>query len=52
MLWVIFTLLVILWALGTISNTLTGSYIHFLLLAAVALFIFGMLQRKKKKTEL
>lgn len=45
MLWTIFIFLIFLWILGIVSG-FVGSYIHFLLIAAVTVIIISLIKRK------
>ncbi len=44
MLWTIFVVLVVLWALGMVSSYTVGGYIHLLLLAAIAVVLIRVIQ--------
>lgn len=47
MLWTIFVILLILWALGMVSSYTLGGFIHILLLLAVVSLIIGLIQGRK-----
>ena len=44
MLWTIFMVLLVLWALGMVSAYTVGGYIHLLLLFAVAVVLIRVIQ--------
>ena len=46
MIWTIFVILVILWALGLVSGFVIGGFIHVLLVIAVVVLVLGLLQRR------
>ncbi len=45
MLWTITILLVVLWALGLVSGSALGGWIHILLILAVISLIFAVMRR-------
>jgi hypothetical protein len=47
MLWTIFVILLVLWALGLVSSYTLGGYIHILLLIAVAVLLIRIIQGRK-----
>ncbi len=47
MLWTIFVVLVILWALGMVSSYTVGGYIHLLLIAAIAVVLIRVIQGRQ-----
>jgi hypothetical protein len=47
MLWTIFVILVILWLLGLVTSYTLGGMIHILLIAAVVVLIFRLLQGRR-----
>jgi len=47
MLWTIFVVLVILWALGMVSSYTLGGYIHLLLVFALAVMAIRIIQGRK-----
>ena len=47
MLWTIFIVLLVLWALGMVSSYTLGGYIHILLLTAVALVLIRIIQGRR-----
>jgi len=44
MLWTIFMVLLVLWALGMVSSYTVGGFIHLLLLLAVAVVLIRVIQ--------
>jgi hypothetical protein len=47
MLWTIFLILIVAWALGLISGYTVGSYIHLLLLIALVVLVFQLLTGRR-----
>lgn len=47
MLWTIFVILLILWALGMVSSYTLGGYIHILLVIAVVVLLIRIIQGRK-----
>ncbi len=47
MLWTIFVVLLILWALGMVSSYTLGGYIHLLLVVALAVMAIRIIQGRK-----
>ena len=47
MLWTIFVILLVLWALGLVSSYTLGGYIHILLIIAVAVLLIQVIQGRK-----
>ena len=47
MLWTIFVILLILWALGMVTSTTLGGFIHLLLLIAVAVVLIRGIQGRR-----
>ena len=47
MLWTIFVVLCVLWILGLVTSYTLGGFIHILLVAAVVLFVFNLIQGRK-----
>ncbi|MCE3235922.1 MAG: hypothetical protein K0Q50_2102 [Vampirovibrio sp.] len=43
MLWTIFTILLVLWLLGMVSNYTMGGFIHILLVVAIAVFLIRVI---------
>jgi hypothetical protein len=43
MLWSIFTVLLVLWLLGMVSNYTMGGFIHVLLVVAIAIFLIRVI---------
>jgi len=48
MLWTIVVLLCILWLLGLVTSYTLGGFIHILLLAALVIFVFNLIQGRKR----
>jgi hypothetical protein len=47
MLWTIFVVLLILWALGMVSSYTLGGYIHLLLVVALVVFAIRIIQGRQ-----
>ncbi len=47
MLWIIVSILIILWLTGFMSSYTIGGLIHILLVLAVLIVVFDLLQKKK-----
>jgi len=47
MLWTIFVILLILWALGLVSSYTLGGFIHLLLLVALVVLVIGIIQGRR-----
>ena len=47
MLWTIFTILLVLWALGLATSNSLGGFIHLLLLLAVGVVLIRVVQGRK-----
>jgi len=47
MLWTIFVILVVLWALGLVSSYTLGGYIHILLVLAVVVLLIRVIQGRR-----
>ena len=47
MLWTIFVILLVLWALGLVSSYTLGGYIHLLLLIALAVLLIRIIQGRR-----
>ena len=47
MLWTIFVILLVLWALGLVSSYTLGGYIHFLLVLAVVVLVINLIQGRR-----
>jgi hypothetical protein len=47
MLWTIFVVLVVLWLLGLVSSYTLGGYIHILLVIAVVVLVFNLIQGRR-----
>lgn len=43
MLWTIFTVLLVLWLLGMVSNHTMGGFLHVLLVIAIAVFLIRVI---------
>jgi hypothetical protein len=47
MLWTIFVILLVLWAVGVVSAYTLGGFIHLLLLVAVAVILIRIIQGRR-----
>ena len=47
MLWTIFVILLVLWALGLVSSYTLGGYIHLLLVIAIAIVLIRIIQGRR-----
>jgi hypothetical protein len=47
MLWTIFVVLLVLWALGLVSSYTLGGYIHILLVIAIAVVLIRIIQGRR-----
>ena len=47
MLWTIFVVLLVLWALGMVSSYTIGGFIHILLVVAVAVVLIRIIQGRR-----
>ena len=47
MLWTIFVVLLILWALGMVTSTTIGGFIHILLIAAIVIVLIRVIQGRR-----
>jgi hypothetical protein len=47
MLWTIAVILVVLWLLGLVSSYTLGGFIHILLVVAVVIIIFNLIQGRR-----
>lgn len=47
MLWTIFVILLVLWLLGLVTSFTLGGMIHILLVAAVILLVFQLIQGRR-----
>ena len=47
MLWTIFVVLLVLWALGLVSGTMLNGYIHLLLIVAIAVVLIRVIQGQR-----
>jgi len=48
MLWTIFVILLILWALGLVTSYTMGGFVHILLVIAVILLVVNLLQGRRR----
>jgi len=49
MLWTIALIMIILWALGLISNYTMGGFIHILLVVAVIVLLLNIIQGRRRR---
>ena len=47
MLWTIFIILLVLWALGMVTSTTMGGFIHLLLIIAVVVLLIRLIQGRQ-----
>ena len=47
MLWTIFVVLLVLWALGMVTSTTLGGYVHLLLLIAIVIVLIRVIQGRR-----
>lgn len=47
MLWTIFVVLLVLWALGMVSSYTLGGFIHILLVIAIAVVLINVIQGRR-----
>ena len=47
MLWTIFVILLVLWAVGMVSSYTLGGYIHILLIIALAVVLINIIQGRR-----
>jgi len=47
MLWTIFVVLLVLWALGMVTSTTLGGFIHLLLLIAIVVVLIRVIQGRR-----
>lgn len=47
MLWTIFAMLLVLWALGVVSSYTLGGFVHLLLLIAIAVVLIRIIQGRR-----
>ena len=47
MLWTIFVILLVLWAVGMVSSYTLGGFIHLLLLIAIAVLLIRIIQGRR-----
>jgi len=48
MLWTVIVLLCILWLLGFLTSYTLGGFIHILLVVALVIFVFNLIQGRKR----
>jgi len=48
MLWTIFVVLCVLWLLGMVTSYTMGGLIHVLLVVALVLFVFNLIQGRRR----
>jgi hypothetical protein len=48
MLWTILAVLFVLWLLGVVTSYTLGGFIHILLLVALAIFVFNLIQGRRR----
>ncbi|MGB2620732.1 MAG: lmo0937 family membrane protein [Candidatus Acidiferrum sp.] len=48
MLWTIFVVLCVLWLLGMVTSYTFGGFIHVLLIVAVVLLVFNLIQGRRR----
>lgn len=49
MLWTISVILIVLWALGLISNYTMGGFIHLLLVIAIVVVLLNVIQGRRRR---
>jgi len=49
MLWTISVILIILWALGLVSNYTMGGFVHILLVIAVIIVLLNVIQGRRRR---
>ena len=47
MLWTIFVILLVMWALGMVSSYTLGGYVHLLLLIALVIVVINVIQGRR-----
>jgi hypothetical protein len=47
MLWTLFVILIVLWALGLVTSYTLGGFIHILLVLAVVILVVNLLQGRR-----
>ena len=47
MLWTLFLLLLVLWAVGLVTSTTLGGFVHVLLVAAVIILLFNLIRGRR-----
>ena len=47
MLWTIFVVLLVLWALGMVTSTTLGGFVHLLLLIAIVVVLIRVIQGRR-----
>ena len=48
MLWTIFVVLLVLWLLGLVTSYTMGGFIHILMIVALAVFVFNLIQGRRR----
>ncbi len=48
MLWTLFVILCVLWLLGLLTSYTLGGFIHILLVAALVIFVFNLIQGRRR----
>lgn len=48
MLWTLFVILLVLWAVGLLTANAMGGFIHLLLVAAVLILLFNLVQGRSR----
>ena len=47
MLWTIFVILVVMWALGLVTSYTMGGFVHILLVIALIILVVNLVQRRR-----
>ena len=47
MLWTIFVILLVMWALGLITSYTMGGFVHILLVIALVILVINLVQRRR-----
>ncbi|HTI50675.1 MAG TPA: lmo0937 family membrane protein [Planctomycetaceae bacterium] len=47
MLWTLFVILLVLWAVGMVTSTTLGGFIHILLIVAIAVVLIRVIQGRR-----
>ena len=48
MLWTIFVVLLVLWLQGLVTSYTMGGFIHILLIVSLAVFVFNLIQGRRR----